>query len=226
MTNQEAIQKWSDWQNLGAQMCCPRCGLWNMDDTLAHNATSRREDIAICSPCGTAEALEDFNKSGKMTLGEWFAARTFGIGGRRLMETEDGFILSKVCIKSDLHITHEDIDDIMCAALEGGITYWCGDAEAVGGYLGDGADEQISKGGKLSLYDAEDDRFHMLNLEKFMDGIALSIINGYAKDWLETRYTRDNDWLRSGAKIDAGMVDAEAANIIIQFALFGDIIYG
>ena len=33
-------------------------------------------------------------------------------------------------------ISGEDIDDIMCSALEGGINYWCGKAEVDGKYLG------------------------------------------------------------------------------------------
>ena len=56
-----------------------------------------------------------------------------------------------------IDITTEDIDDIMCSALEGGITYWCCRAEVVGDYLGDFASEQISRGGTLLLHDAEED---------------------------------------------------------------------
>ncbi len=61
----------------------------------------------------------------------------------------------------------KDIDDIMCAALEGGITYWCSRAEVVGEYLGEYASEQISKGGELRLYDCESDEVYTLTLDKF-----------------------------------------------------------
>lgn len=57
--------------------------------------------------------------------------------------------------KIDVNLTQQDIDDIMVAALEGGINYWCRKAEAVGGYLGECASDQISRGGSLILYDAE-----------------------------------------------------------------------
>ena len=53
-------------------------------------------------------------------------------------------------------ISDEDIDEIMSAALAGGITYWCGRAKVVGEYLGEYASEQISRGGVLKLYDIEE----------------------------------------------------------------------
>ena len=53
-------------------------------------------------------------------------------------------------------ISDEDIDEIMSAALDGGITYWCGRAKVVGEYLGEYASEQISRDGVLKLYDIEE----------------------------------------------------------------------
>ena len=37
-------------------------------------------------------------------------------------------------VKLDILLTNQDIDDIMCAALEGGINDWCGKAKVVGKY--------------------------------------------------------------------------------------------
>lgn len=45
----------------------------------------------------------------------------------------------------ELILTDGDIDDIMCCALEGGITYWCDCAKVVGEYLGKYGHEQISE---------------------------------------------------------------------------------
>lgn len=54
-------------------------------------------------------------------------------------------------VKFNVEVTNQDIDDIMCTALEGGITYWCRRAEVVGGkYLGEYAHEQISRGGEVA----------------------------------------------------------------------------
>lgn len=119
----------------------------------------------------------------------------------------------KLRIQVETRITQEDIDDIMCSALEGGICHWCTRAVVVGKYLGEYASEQISRGGVLKLYDEEGECFE-LSLDKLMAGIGLAISNGYAKDWLR------------GCEIDCGQIDAEAADIIIQLALFQDIIYG
>ncbi len=54
----------------------------------------------------------------------------------------------EITIKKTFNITDEQLDDIMCTALEGGITYWCDEAKVVGDYLGEYAHEQIARGGQ------------------------------------------------------------------------------
>ena len=119
-------------------------------------------------------------------------------------------------ITTKLTVTTEDIDDIMCAALEGGITYWCNKAEVVDEYLGEYASEQISRGGALKLYDCEEDEVYELTLEKLLNGIRLAV---------EGEYHKDYDWWDGGV-IDTCNVDADVADAIIQLALFEDVIYG
>lgn len=118
--------------------------------------------------------------------------------------------------KMSVKITQQDIDDIMVSALEGGINYWCCKAEVVGDYLGEYASEQISRGGTLKLYDAEEDDVYELTLDKFIKGITKAINDGYF-----THY----DWY-SRTEIDTCNVDAEVADVIIQLALFDDVIFG
>ena len=101
----------------------------------------------------------------------------------------------------------------MCAALEGGITYWCSRAEVVGEYLGEYASEQISKGGELRLYDCESDEVYTLTLDKFLRGLATYIGSCYG-------YVVEN------GSLETGVIDAEGADCIVQYALFGDMIYG
>lgn len=45
----------------------------------------------------------------------------------------------KFPVKAEINVdlTQQDIDDIMVAALEGGIDYWCFKAEVIGDYLGE-----------------------------------------------------------------------------------------
>ena len=112
-------------------------------------------------------------------------------------------------------VSGDDIDDIMSAALDGGITYWCGKAEVVGEYLGEYASEQISRGGTLKLYDIEDPKtVYELTLDKFLNGLRLWIEN-------ERAFT-----LTEAGRLDVGQIDAAAADTIIQYALFCDIVYG
>lgn len=121
-----------------------------------------------------------------------------------------------VNITKSVKVTAEDIDDIMCSALEGGINYWCCKAEVVGDYLGEYASEQISRGGTLKLHDAEEDEVYELTLEKFLNGIELAIQHNYFTEY---------SWC-NGTELDTCQVDAEVADCIIQLALFDDVIYG
>lgn len=103
--------------------------------------------------------------------------------------------------------TQEDIDDIMVSALEGGITYWCGRCEVVGEYLGEYASEQLSRGGKLILHDTEDDEETWeLDLEKLQKGIKRAI--------------EEDAW--DG---DMNNYDEVTADIIVQYALFDEIVF-
>lgn len=122
----------------------------------------------------------------------------------------------EIKIEKTIKVTQEDIDDIMCSALEGGITYWCCNAEVVGDYLGEYSSEQISRGGTLILHDAEEDEKYELTLDKLLKGIEIAAINNYYSDY---------EWI-NGNEIDCCQVDAEVADCIVQCALFGDIIYG
>lgn len=113
-------------------------------------------------------------------------------------------------------LTEEDVDDIMAAALEGGINYWCCKAGVVGKYLGEYASDQISRGGKLKLYDAESDDVWELDIEKFMQGFRLWIENGQ----------NDCSVVRGDGSIDTYEIDAVIADEIIQYSLFGEIVFG
>ena len=124
--------------------------------------------------------------------------------------------MTELKIEITLSISDEDIDDIMCAALEGGITYWCREARVVGDYLGEYASEQISRGGELILFDSESDDEYTLTKQKLLNGIRLAISD---------RYYEDYKWWNSNG-IDTCNVDADVAGVIIQLALFEDIIYG
>lgn len=121
-----------------------------------------------------------------------------------------------ICIEQNVLVTQQDIDDIMVTALEGGITDWCWKAEVIGGYLGEYASEQISRGGTLKLYDSESGEKYWLDKEKLLNGIKKAIADDIYPDY---------EW-RNNGRLDCCQIDADVANAIVQLALFEDIIYG
>ena len=88
-------------------------------------------------------------------------------------------------------------------------------AKPVGKMLGEYGHEQIARGGSLVLYDAESSDKWELTLNKFLRGLALAIESGVS-------VTIDAE----SGYIDTSDVDAECADLIIQFALFGDLVFG
>lgn len=132
----------------------------------------------------------------------------------------------KVKVELEVNVTQEDIDDIVTTALEGGINYWCRKAEVVGDYLGECASEQISRGGMLKLYDSEGDKTYELTRDKLLDGIKK-----YCEDT-----KRPYDIMYAGVNsvgcstgeygLDCCMVDATVADMIIQYAVMEEIVYG
>lgn len=119
-----------------------------------------------------------------------------------------------VHIEMDVNLTQQDIDDIMVTALEGGINYWCGRAEVVGEMLGNYASEQISRGGSLILHDAESPDKWELTRDMFLKGVEL--------------YFKESHWItvEDFAFVDLGCMDAPDADCIIQYALFGKLVFG
>lgn len=123
-----------------------------------------------------------------------------------------------------IKVTEEDIEDIMCTALEGGINYWAyydrNDTEYLP-YMESG-DEPFSElctkillsGGWVWLID-EDKNYHCLTLDILLNGI---------RRWIEGGY--DMYGAVDGEELDCGNIDSECADAIIQLALFGEIVYG
>lgn len=122
----------------------------------------------------------------------------------------------EVKVEIRVELTQQDIDDIMVAALEGGINYWCDEAAVEGGeYLGKYASDQISRGGTLLLHDTDEDAYRKLDLEKFLKGFKL---------WLEN--SGDQYGAVQGYEVDCCNIDAGCADEIVQYALFGEVVYG
>lgn len=129
------------------------------------------------------------------------------------MKQQDRF---SVTAEIKVTLTQEDIDDIMVSALEGGINYWCRRAEVIEDYrVAEWGHEQISRGGKLILYDRESNDKWDLTLEKFLKGFKLWLENG-----------GDKYGAVGGGEVDCCNIDAGCADEIVQLAIFGEVMFG
>ncbi|MCL4538218.1 MAG: hypothetical protein M1378_01220 [Bacteroidetes bacterium] len=114
-------------------------------------------------------------------------------------------------------ITNQDIDDIVCTALEGGINYWCSKVELTRKPTEEGAkylSDMVSRGGAIKLEVFEEDRDStkepkLLERDNMVQGIKKAAehmkksVQGFIEDH-----------------------DAEMADVAVQFAVFNEIIFG
>lgn len=131
----------------------------------------------------------------------------------------------KIKTEIDIEISDEDIDDIMATALEGGVNYWCDEVKVDGEYLGEYASEQISRGGELHFllnepFDNNDTKCYTLDKTKFLHGVKELLDDpGNLRCFLQASAV--DAW-----GINPFMIDADAADEIIQYALFNELVFG
>ena len=139
------------------------------------------------------------------------------------LESHDDSVYEITVDGQVIKVTGEDIDDIMESAMTG-CTYWSSHVAVLGkhldDYLGEYASEQISRGGSLIFYEIEDERSSSeLTREKFLKGLRMLFAaqNGAYGMMVEER---DGD-----TYVNPGMIDAGAADHIVQYGLFGEIMF-
>ena len=81
------------------------------------------------------EQLEAVKASGRVKDRQQAKALESAISRFRKQVEDEAKVVLRV--NFNVVVSGEDIDDIMCSALEGGINYWCGKAEVDGKYLGE-----------------------------------------------------------------------------------------
>jgi hypothetical protein len=128
-------------------------------------------------------------------------------------------IHQEIIIEAKIIVTDEDIDDIVCAALEGGINYWCTKVEIGDGeeYKGEFAHEQISNGGTLKIYDSIDNKWYLLDKDNLLNGIKLAIEGNFYSDYYWFSF--------DDGKLNPGQIDANVADVIMQLALWHSVEY-
>ncbi|MCY7947957.1 hypothetical protein P8891_05660 [Bacillus atrophaeus] len=116
----------------------------------------------------------------------------------------------------EIEITQDDVENIIVNSLEVGSSYWLGlnnstpewDEKPKGVPLSMWAAKLLLDGNFIQLYDIEDnDETFKLNLEKLIAGISI-----YAKE--------------HHGGVDKERWDGESADCIVQYALFGKLVYG
>lgn len=133
---------------------------------------------------------------------------------------EERKVVETLFIRKAVEVAVEDIDDILCGAMEGGSNYWCDRVDVIGDYLGEYASEQIGRGGKLRFhvkepFDDESTEWYEMDREKFLHGL---------QEWLNS-YPDISSFLYKN-ELDCGQIDAGMADSIVQYALFDEEIFG
>lgn len=140
-----------------------------------------------------------------------------------------------------VRITKEDVLDIICSAVNGGIGYWgvisANDedySEAKKHLVEQGANlkdicyeevfAQILFDGKsLEITDIEKDETYLLSLEKLFIGLRKAIEESYYShyNWYVPEGDGFGEW-----QLNCCQIDSEVADIIIQLSLFGEVLFG
>ncbi len=218
------IENYSKAQSSGAWLPCPRCGKLTMKERLRTNAMSRLRDIYICDKCGNEEAVERMpnhfsaddaeNERRKKSIEDWFVCTDIYGHKKHYEKIEHGESVP-VEAKVTVWVTKEDVDDAMVAALEGGINYWCGEAEVEGGeYHGEYASDEISEGGTLILHDIENGEKYKFTLDHFLKGLELVIAKESPQGIIDEL-----------GRLDTFNIDALAADAIVQYGVFGERVF-
>ena len=109
-------------------------------------------------------------------------------------------------VNLNLIVIEEDIECIIEMAGYG-IGYWCSAA--------------IEKDNGYDVYEDEEGKWHKLSYEDIIKGIEL-----YTKNRNKPYNIIFMDEKTGLLYIETGNIDAEVADMIIQYACFGEIIYG
>jgi len=123
---------------------------------------------------------------------------------------------SRHSISAELYfiISDDDIDSIMYAALNGGISRWCGSVQADEDVLAGCLHKQITRKGTLKLFDLTGEMARELTFDKFMIGLQRWVE-------LERPFT-----VMKGVRLNVRDISGRAVGRIIQFALFNDLPFG
>ena len=124
-------------------------------------------------------------------------------------------------ITRTVEISDEMIEDILCSAFEGGITYWAenisckdnDDMKKVGGWKHEYLTKTKKKDAVMYIHDAETGEKYPITKKSIIDALQ-------KMDNPKYQYTKALN------RILIGQSDADDADIVVQTACFGEVVYG
>ena len=124
-------------------------------------------------------------------------------------------------INRRIEISDELIEDILCSAFEGGITYWANniscedkkDMEKVGGYKSEYLTKTKKKDAVIYIHESETGEKYPITKKSIIDALQ-------KMDTPEYKYTKALNRLLNGDW------DSDDADIVVQTACFGEVVYG
>ena len=128
----------------------------------------------------------------------------------------------EIMVKVSVYLTDEDVADLMCTAIEGGIGYWACLDNTGDAFINAPKEEPVSEtaakiilngGGVTFLEDEDRSQSWTLTLEKLLNGVKMFIEEDNRIGCVE------------GTRVEMAYIDANDADSIIQYALFGEQIY-
>lgn len=124
-------------------------------------------------------------------------------------------------------ITAQEINDILCTALNGGINYWCNGYNCnltMEDVVVDHKYEYVGHGGYITLDTKDNDEGHndlIVTKHAMLHGIQQWVNKN--SNQVETVLVSNNPTYTT---IEIGNIDAGDADHIVQYAMFDKIIYG
>lgn len=138
-------------------------------------------------------------------------------------------------LTTEILVTDQDLADIITTAFYGGITYWCERAYPKGGHWIGSPENHILNGGAIILYDIDGEERYELNKFKLLRGIT-GLIEGDNLDLSQLGFENEDAYyvdadntqciLRAGHCLETGDIDADIADLIVQYGIFGKQVFG
>ena len=115
----------------------------------------------------------------------------------------------KTFVLKPYEVTDDHIDSILTGAFEGGSNYWIAKVEVKKDVFKGKvyASESVAAGGELYIYTTDDDNKYLLTKNGLINGLQTYLDESTYQNWP-----------------DGG--DAQTDDLILQYALFGEVVYG